>query len=274
MRSADESAGNRVTTIADISGVWHRSLIRWPDGRSDTTTSVRWLQTPTLFADLRQPAGRPGFSEPTCLRELTRPQVDWLAGQEGFAGELLFDGTFFEWRRQIDLQPAAGVPDAGRLRFEAETLVEEGREVPYVEHWHRLAKHATPGAGVRLRDVSSGLLGFIVRSENRFMYARERPVETTVRGRLIDCVAAAADLAAAQDCVDCEISYGAIESAGWRIERSSLPYKENRLLGLTAAESMDGRLRSADVGPAGAAHARVWQIVDVQGSIGELLAEP
>jgi hypothetical protein len=153
-------------------------------------------------------------------------------------------------------------------------MVEEGRDIPYIEHWHRVGRRVIPGAGVRLRDVSSGLVGVIVRSGDFFMYARQRPGGTTVTGRLIDGVKHAADLTAAQDCVDCEISYGQIDSTGWRIERSSLPYKENQLLEPTQDESGQKHLRTADVRPGGGSHSRMWEIADVQGSVDDVLGGP
>jgi hypothetical protein len=60
-----------VPTIADITGLWRRSLIEWPDGRSDTTTSVRRMQTPTFNVDLRQPMDRPSFKVVRCLCKLS-----------------------------------------------------------------------------------------------------------------------------------------------------------------------------------------------------------
>jgi hypothetical protein len=41
-------------TLNDLPGVWRRSLLAWPDGTRDTTTTVLWVQGPTLYADLRQ----------------------------------------------------------------------------------------------------------------------------------------------------------------------------------------------------------------------------
>jgi hypothetical protein len=57
----------------------------WPNGRRDTTTWVNWLQGPSFYVDLRQPSGRPDFREATSLDQLSRPQIEWLATQEGFA---------------------------------------------------------------------------------------------------------------------------------------------------------------------------------------------
>jgi hypothetical protein len=265
--------GDRVATIADITGLWRRSLIRWPDGSSDTTTSVRWMQTPTLFVDLRQPSDRPSFSGVNCLRDLRREHLAWLACQEGFAGEIHFDGTFFEWQRQIDLQPMAAFPDAGRFWFESEMMVEEGRDVPYVEHWHREAPAQESCAGIRMKDVASGRLGIVVRFGDLFMYARRRLGEVPLRRKLIDCIEGTANLKERQDLVDCEISFGRIDTGSWRIERSSLPFKENQLLGLQAGESQTSRVSTTDVTPTGEPLVCHWEITDIQGALTDVLGE-
>jgi len=232
------------------------------------------MQTPTLFADLRQPTSRPSFIGLNCLRDLNRPHIEWLAGQDGFAGEIHCDGRFFEWRREIDLQPPAAYPDAGSLRFDGDIMVEEGREVPYVEHWHRAVRGAEPGAGFRLREVSTGCRSIVVRRGDLFMYARARPGRSLAGGRLIDWVDRTSDLTLAQDLVDCEISYGRIESGGWLIERSSLPYRENQWLGLSACESGPGKIRTADVAPTGGFLCRSWEITNAQGTVGDVLQGP
>ena len=90
--------------ITDTLGLWERSLIAWPDGRQDTTTFVAWLQGPSLFTDLRQPANPPSFDGVSCLDDLQPQHLDWLVRQEGFAGRFLRDGDAFEWRRIIDFE--------------------------------------------------------------------------------------------------------------------------------------------------------------------------
>jgi hypothetical protein len=263
----------RVASIADITGLWRRSLIRWPDGNFDSTTSVFWLQTPTLFVDLRQPPDPPSFSDVNCLRDLRRDHLRWLARQEGFAGKVHFDGTYFEWQRQIDFQPAGPFPDAGRIWIEADRMVEEGRDVPYIEHWHCAAQSQEPCVGVRIKDVPGGRLGIVVRIGDVFMYARRRLVEAPLRGKLIDCIEQADNMMEAQDLVDCEISFGQIERGGWRIERSSLPYRENQLLGFHEDESETGRVSTTDVTPSGEPLTCHWEVTDVQGVLSEVLRE-
>src|SRR5580700_5540438 len=121
--------------LADMPGMWRRSLIIQADGVRDTTSQVRWLQARTLFVDLRQGAALPDFLQLRCLDDLSFPDLLQLARQEGFAGRLGFEGDCFEWRRLIDFQPRSLRADAGRLWWEDEILVEAGRDEAYVEHW-------------------------------------------------------------------------------------------------------------------------------------------
>ncbi|RJF88029.1 hypothetical protein D3874_14215 [Oleomonas cavernae] len=251
--------------------MWQRSLIAWPDGRRDTTTAVRWLQGPGFYIDLRQAAGRPDFAGVAGLADLDADQLRWLAGQEGFAGELVFDGSHFEWQRLIDFQPQAVYSDAGSLRFEGDTLVEEGRDLPYIEHWHRDAAATAPCAAARLANTQDGRRGFIVRSGPRFMYARDRALALPDLPSLGDAVEAAADLDTARALVDCELSFGDIGPDGWTIRHSSLPFREGADLNPMAAGG-PGDLVTLDTAPDGTAATRTWRVETLQGAFDDLLA--
>ena len=257
----------------ELSGLWRRSLIRWPDGRSDATTWVRWMQTPSVFVDLRQPANRPDFSQVRCLRDLDREEVRWMASQEGFAGDTLFDGVLCEWRRQIDFQPVSACADAGRLWFEGMILVEEGRDIPYIEHWHRDQEAPRPCAGLALRDDTTGQLGMIVRTGDEFMYARARPGSLPPARTLSELLADVPALRDAQDLVDCEISFGDIGPDGWRIRHSSLPFKEGLEFEFRGGVSAGG-MRNADIAPDGSARERCWQITRIEGGVVALMSPP
>jgi hypothetical protein len=78
------------------------------DGSRDTGTEVQWLQGLTAYVDTR-----------------------------GFAGRLDQDRDVFQWHRLIDVEPPGPFPDAGRMRWEAGTLIEVGVHEDYVEHWVR-----------------------------------------------------------------------------------------------------------------------------------------
>lgn len=250
--------------IGDLQGLWHRSLIVWHDGRHDETTWVAWLQGPSYYVDLRQPAGRPDFRGIACLRQLAEEQIRWLAGQEGFAGRLLEDGEFFVWQRAVDFQPEAAQPDSGRLRLEGGAMIEEGRYSPYIEHWHREAGLPKPYGALRLRERRTGREGFVVRVGAVFMHARSRMTILPPGSTLATCVECAASLAAAQDLLDCEISFGRVEPQGWIIDRSTLPFKEGLSFSLEIAGD---RCRSGDLTIEGKPTTREWDILDSEGDI-------
>jgi hypothetical protein len=254
----------RAPRITDLHGLWKRTLLAFPGEPADTSTQVHWLQSQTYYADLRQPAGRPDFSGVPCLRDLTPQQVDWMARQECFAGCLERDGAFFEWSRDIDYQPKTGAPDAGRLWFDGDLLIEEGRHLPYIEHWRRGDGAASPCAGVRLRETAGERLGFIVRVGDVFMTARGRPRAIPGPDRLPTHVGLARDLSEAQDLVDMEVSFGSISARGWLIERSSLPFREG---GRFSASRSEGSIITGDIGPSGIAITRRWTALDTDGVV-------
>jgi hypothetical protein len=85
------------------------------DGSRDTGTNVSWLQGITGYVDSR-----------------------------GFAGRLGQHGDVFEWQRLIDIESPGPFPDAGRMCWEAGTLIETGVHEDYVEHWFREGGPAAP----------------------------------------------------------------------------------------------------------------------------------
>jgi hypothetical protein len=101
--------------MADCSGLWRRTLLVDSDGAHDTSAGVAWLQGITAYVDTR-----------------------------GFAGRLSQDDDIFEWQRLIDIEPPGPFPDAGRMRWENDTLIEVGVHEDYAEHWVRQDGQAAP----------------------------------------------------------------------------------------------------------------------------------
>lgn len=245
--------------ISETFGLWERSLIAWPDGRRDTTTFAAWLQGPTLFADLRQPADPPFFADVSCLDDLQPQHFDWLARQEGFAGRFVRAGRAFEWQRLVDFQCPNAASDAGYLRFSDGMLVEEGRDIPYIEHWHRASSEITPHFAVRLAD-RTGCDGFLVRAGPIFMFVRGRATALPHGASLAELVKASSPQKA-RALLDCEISLGHVDGGGWRIARSSLPYRVGANLA-PAFSSDQTSLTTADISGDGTSFARVWTVVE------------
>ncbi len=231
-----------------------------PDGRRDAETWVGWLQGETHFADLRQPAGRPEMAGAAGLDDLSAEQVAWLAAQEGFAGTLAEDGDCVAWTRLIDFQPPSDTPDVARIRLDEDgQLVEEGRDAPYVEYWSRDAEPAAAACwGASLIDPEGGPAARLVRAGGRFMFSRARTAALPRGARLVDLVREAASLAERRALIDCEISLGRVEARGWRIERSTLPFREGRTISVAASGA------SLTLSEDGAG--RVWRIERCEGS--------
>ena len=260
---------NKVPTLESLQGLWTRSLIAWPDGTRDTTTQVRWLQGPGLYCDLRQPAEAPSFAGVTCLAEVTPTQLEWMAKQDAFAGELIFDGVCFEWRRGIDLQPCTAHSDRGYLHFEADVLIERGEQIPYIEHWHQHKSGAGPLAAAKLEDKDTHTQGYLVRVDDLFMYARASDRVLPEGKTLIDCVHAAPSHAAALRLLDFEVSLGRIGSAGWIIERSTLPFRRNAQFTLQPRGGTDLIVSDSDF-HLGSCERR-WRIAELRGRFTDLL---
>ena len=105
-------------------GVWQRTLLR-VDGGEERASTIFYIQTSTLFADIRLP----GDANP-------------LAGEDGFAGYADIEGQVCRWQRPIDLtlRPEGG--DQGAMFRDGETLIETGILSNYLEEY-RLIDPAT-----------------------------------------------------------------------------------------------------------------------------------
>ena len=261
--------------VSGLRGLWRRSMIAWPDGSCDRATSVCWLQGLSACIDLRQPATphtavMPDTAATRAANDLSIEQCARLAQQQGFAGRCEFDGAHFLWTRTIDFQPRSAVADAGSLHWEEDVLVETGRDIGYVEHWHRDSTAATlPVAAAVLRDADADTAAALLRVGPMFMFARDRALPLAGPQSLNECVAGAATLRQAQQLVDCEISFGRALPAGFLIGASTLPWRIGALLEQRIARS---QLTTLDCATNGSAITRRWEIVDVEGDLAALAA--
>ena len=89
---------------------------------------------------------------------------------------------------------------------------------------------------MRLCSPEDGRTAILVRAGELFMFGRaRRPGLALTAPTLGACVEGTADLQTAQALVDCELSLG--EAANWRINRSSLPFREGAVLAVQRAGS-------------------------------------
>ena len=251
--------------LRDVCGLWRRALIAWPDGRTDAETDVFWLQGPRRYADLRVPAGRPACAGVTCLRDLDRTMLRFMARQEGFFGHLDIAASVGQWHRAFDYQPDTGMADRGALAFEDGILIERGVELPYVEYWSR--QSGTEGVlALLLAAEPEAVPGCLVVAGDAIIYARGRAILLPRGTNLVELVDGTASLQAAQDIFDCEISFGRRHGDAWRIERSSHCFREGAMLS-PELDSAGGAFVIDDVTPGGGRLRRAWRIAEVESSI-------
>ncbi len=253
-----------VGDLEELRGCWRRSLIAWPDGRRDETARVTWLQGSFTCLDLRQPAGLGDFPAISAIDDLSRDDCLRLAQQSGFAGRFVKDGDFFTWQRAIDFQPPRGDPDSGALWWEEDVLIERGRTIPYIEHWHREPHESVePIAALTLVSPEDGRTGALLRVGRHFMLARDRVVPVAAERTLVELVTAAADSAAARALVDCEISLGAVGPEAWRISASTHPFRVDRQFSILLKDH-------AVILSAAGQKPQQWDIAGVEGDPGAL----
>jgi hypothetical protein len=254
--------------LSDLAGLWQRSLLIRADGTRDTATQVWWLQGARLFIDLRRPANPPDFSGLRGLDDLRAEQCAWLAQQQGFSGRLVHDGICFEWQRSIDFQPDSLQPDAGTLHWEADVLVETGRDSPYVEHWHR-DEHLRklPTYSLALQAPDGGVRAALVRVGDALMFSRDREGTLPACHTLAECIAGACSLREMQTLLDCEISLAAIHDGHARITASTLPHRVGDVL---APHLAGDSLSALDRTRAGDLFRRHWTITAAEGQMDAL----
>jgi hypothetical protein len=145
-----------------LRGVWRRTYYRGPDGVEDTSGSVYWVQTNSLFADVRIPEAILRMQHHSGLGGYAKSELMSLATARGFAGHAVVDKDICRWHRPIDFQPPSGFADAGRLRLERNELWEYGLDVDYVETYRRIADGSTRLAAFSLQnDSREGILAIV-----------------------------------------------------------------------------------------------------------------
>jgi hypothetical protein len=231
-----------------LRGLWRRRSIARPGGALDTTTTVYWLQTESLFADIRIPADRPDVSGRSGLLQLDPDQRLGLARQGGFAGWTELRGDRCHWHRLIDYQPFSGVLDEGRLIRGDGVLVEEGIHEPYIEIWEPVP--CGPGPIAALTEPERFGAELVVTCGNAFLAVRDRGVALPPAASLESLIATEPDAALAAAQLDCEISYG-IQRGGrcaWEIQLCTIPFREGE--SLAGAAPPASRLAARDASPA------------------------
>ncbi len=275
---------NGVPVAPDLVGLWRRQEIVLADGTADRTTRVFWAQTHYLYVDIRIPSDRPSGGGRKSLMDYSLAELQKLAEQKGFAGHITLEGRLCRWIRYINYRPDNGRPDEGYLTLDGNRLYEEGGSdsvlgSAYREIYERdrrgdrrlvaLRRIPLPGSHAAASPAGEGILIIV---DDRFLYARSRPIELPSAESLTHLVIAAGDdpeLVHAY--LDCEISYGRIDKgAPWHVELSTLPFREGRRISSIATvrpcEEQDRVVFSGRDG------SESWQIVESSLSRDDLVA--
>jgi hypothetical protein len=214
----------------ELTGLWRRSIMVFPDGSTDTTTEVLWLQTRLMFGDIRVPAERPKSSGDG-FGAYTDADLLALAAMQGFGGVLEVEADICRWRRQFDYQPPGGPPDEAGYTIDGDLLIETGLHADYREDWVR----ETPDDAL-LAAFTLGHDTMLVVAGDHFIEIRDRQATLPEAPSLADLIAqdlaaGARDQAAAR--MDLRIAYGRvapINGLSWQITRSTFPWLEGKSL--------------------------------------------
>ena len=213
---------------AHYRGLWRRRRYVEPAaGRAlleDTATEVYWLQTACWHADLRIPVDSPDFTGIHSLADCDRARLAWIAGLTAFAGRTIVEGGFCTWHRLVDMAPGRD-KDIGAMRFLSNRLLEERHpDGRYLERWEKVASGDAASESARLDET--GLPVWLQQGAHAFLI-RPRPLLAADH----ELLASPDDLstAALAERADTEISYVGRAAEGWRIERSTHPWRVGQL---------------------------------------------
>jgi hypothetical protein len=242
-------------------GTWGREWIR-RDGVTTNTLTVRYLQTPYWFGDVRIPTDRPRITVGS-LAELGDAELAGLAKQRGFFGYTTVAGDVATWHHEIDYQPSDGSPDTARIEpLGTSSMLEHGLDGSFVEHWWSLG--SGDGKFLTIRVMRGGRLDrMLVVTGDHFLYAKNRASELPA-GRSLTELATKASREQLLAYLDCELSHGLIRGGGlpWQIEHSTLPWREGTHLAFVDDLTVDaaGALTARATAGGGSAAGESWTI--------------
>lgn len=230
--SNDAVPATAVMLSSWLPGLWTREWIERRGVRSDAF-DVHYFQTPSVFGDMRIPRDRPSFANATSFANLTDAELLSLAKQRGFAGHTTVSGAFATWHHELDFQPPDTSADIGRIeRVDDAHMLEHATDSSYTESWRTIDVGEHRFLVIRV-ESGSRLDRLLLVAGDHFLYVRNRtrdlpPAES------IDSLITATHATRAQliEYLDCEFSTGRVRggAAPWRIEQSTLPWRENKRL--------------------------------------------
>ena len=215
-----------------LPGVWSREWIL-RQGVQSSPSTVRYLQTPSLFGDVRLPIDRARFRHAASFADLTDGELLILATQRGFIGHTTVEKLVSTWHHEVDFQPRDPEADIGRIeRAGTGRMYERALDGSYTELWWSLASGDDRFLAVRL-ERAGRLERILLVAGDYFFYGRNRAKDLPAAASLDALIAATnASRTTVIEYLDCELSVGRIRggSTPWEIEFSTLPWRETRHL--------------------------------------------
>jgi hypothetical protein len=235
-------------------GVWSREWIE-RQGVQTSTYTVRYLQTPLLFGDVRVPINRPKLLEAASFADLTDGELGILATQRGFIGHTTVENLTSTWHHEVDFQPPNPDADIGRIeRVGKGRMYEKAVDSSFTELWWSLSSGDDRFLAVRV-ERAGRLDRILLVAGDYFFYGRNRakdlPAAVSLDALIATTRATRGEIIAY---LDCELSVGRIRggSMPWEIQYSTLPWREARQLDfvdrIRAGGSIGGLAPRAEAG--------------------------
>jgi hypothetical protein len=215
-----------------FTGVWTREWIERKGVRNDLF-DVHFLQTPSLFGDMRIPRDRPAFAQAKSFTDLTDADLLQLARQRGFTGSTTVSDARATWHHEVDFQPPDSAEDIGRIeRIDDAHMFEHAVDSSYIESWRSLS--GGDGRFLAVRVERAGRLDRVLLvAGDHFLFVRNREKDLPMAESLDSLIVATrATRAQIIEYLDCEFSAGRVHGGGvsWEIRRSTLPWREGQHL--------------------------------------------
>ena len=198
-----------------------------------------WLQTHRLHASLSIPLDRPDFTGRQSWADFSDEELLLLAQQGGVSGACIAQDDILHRRRQIDYLPRRGDPYLRRMQRDATLLKEETLDGRDQVVWELLTDGRNEIVALRFQDAGIGVdsddqrRGYLLVVGQYFMFVRDRVVATQRADSLVTLIEAKVpERAQIIELLDFEISFGkrATDKLPWRIQHSTIPYREGQPL--------------------------------------------
>jgi hypothetical protein len=232
------------TVPDEMLGCWRRAWIEFADGTRDDTTTVVWLQTESLMADVRIAADRDDLRGRAGLHECTADDLRAIASADASSGftdcspvVIGADGvraataTWHTRGHGVNFQPVSAFPEPGLMEWndDATVMMERAPSGAYVEEWRLV-----PGSRDRL-SVTQVDDETVYRAGPIAVFVRDRRVAIPRPARLQELLGDHEDdRPMIEALLDCEFSVAELDGGQWTIIASTLPWREGEVLDVNA----------------------------------------